>query len=145
MCLYQRRSSMSNPAFKSIYNIFLSAFGDDLWDEDSFRKVFDQSQCIIIDDGALLYRKVLWEIEILNIAVKPESQNRGIGSKLIQQMYKDNETVDSYFLEVATNNEWAIKLYEKNGFEIVGTREKYYKNKIDAYTMRYKPTTNPNQ
>ncbi|MGB1361568.1 MAG: ribosomal protein S18-alanine N-acetyltransferase [Alphaproteobacteria bacterium] len=130
---------MTTPAIKSIYEIFKSAFGDKMWGEDTFRKVFDDSKCVLIDDGALLYREVLGEIEILNIAVKPTSQKQGIGSKLITQMFNENKNIDNYFLEVAIDNNPAINLYKKNGFEVVGTREKYYNNKTDAYTMRFKP------
>lgn len=38
-------------------------------------------------------------------------------------------------LEVNKENLAAIHLYQKYGFEIKGTRKKYYDNKFDAYIM----------
>ena len=40
-------------------------------------------------------------------------------------------------LEVAVNNEPAISLYKKFGFEIISTRKNYYDN-VDAYLMGVK-------
>lgn len=41
----------------------------------------------------------------------------------------------SITLEVSTQNIIAIHLYEKYGFQSLGTRKKYYNNKFDAYIM----------
>ena len=40
----------------------------------------------------------------------------------------------TFLLEVAVDNDVAIKLYEKFGFKIIHTRKKYY-GKKDAYVM----------
>jgi len=45
-----------------------------------------------------------------------------------------NDSVETVTLEVAVNNEAAINLYKKFGFEIIHIRKKYY-NGIDAYLM----------
>ena len=40
------------------------------------------------------------------------------------------------FLEVRTDNGPALALYRSEGFEVVGTRRRYYASGADAYTMR---------
>ncbi|MCI9366191.1 MAG: GNAT family N-acetyltransferase [Clostridia bacterium] len=45
------------------------------------------------------------------------------------------ETSALITLEVNEENKPAIHLYEKYGFQTVGTRKRYYDNKFDAYIM----------
>jgi ribosomal-protein-alanine N-acetyltransferase len=45
------------------------------------------------------------------------------------------------YLEVRTDNEPAIAMYEKAGFANIGLRKRYYRvSGADAYTMRREPT-----
>jgi ribosomal protein S18 acetylase RimI-like enzyme len=46
----------------------------------------------------------------------------------------EKKDIHSITLEVNCNNAAAIKFYEKNGFEKVSVREKYYGNE-DAFLM----------
>ena len=58
----------------------------------------------------------------MNIVVKKDKRHQGIGQILLQELFKlakENGLV-KINLEVNINNTPAIKLYEKNGFEIVG-------------------------
>lgn len=78
------------------------------------------------------------ECEIHTIAVDPEYQGQGHGRKLLATLL---EVADSrhaqVFLEVRTDNETAINLYRRNGFEELGVRRGYYQpSGADAYTMR---------
>ena len=44
------------------------------------------------------------------------------------------------FLEVRTDNEAARRLYEDEGFTVVGLRKRYYRpSGADAHTMRREP------
>ncbi len=74
----------------------------------------------------------LEEMELLNIAVNKNYQNKGIAFKLLE--YSFNTENKKCFLEVNVNNLNAIKLYEKVNFKIISTRKKYYGND-DAYIM----------
>jgi ribosomal-protein-alanine N-acetyltransferase len=69
------------------------------------------------------------ECQLLNIAVKSQHQNKGIGQKLLTSLKKNCRSFDvaSIFLEVRASNKMAIKLYEKNGFNELGIRNNYYK------------------
>ena len=46
------------------------------------------------------------------------------------------------FLEVRTDNVPALALYRSEGFEVVGTRRRYYASGADAFTM-LRPATHP--
>jgi ribosomal-protein-alanine N-acetyltransferase len=68
------------------------------------------------------------EAEILSIGTSPAYRKRGLASKiynLIEGRFLQLG-IKNLHLEVAENNDPAIKLYEKLGFERVGVRKNYY-------------------
>ena len=75
---------------------------------------------------------------VMNVAVDPDHQRRGVASALIERLFElthDDER-RGYTLEVRVSNEDAIRLYEKLGFEARGTRRGYYTdNREDAVIM----------
>ncbi|MGY3729168.1 ribosomal protein S18-alanine N-acetyltransferase [Lactococcus termiticola] len=74
------------------------------------------------------------ELEITNIAVRPESQGQGIATSLMQQLsYFEGRL----FLEVRRSNLKAQGLYKKLGFEAFHERKNYYSHPIeDAILMK---------
>lgn len=99
------------------------------------------------DDGVIGYLAAQFvedEAEILNIAVLPEYRERGIGGRLLDRVERfcGQNAIRILHLEVRRNNERAISLYEKHGFERVGLRKGYYDaGKADAllYARRFDP------
>jgi ribosomal-protein-alanine N-acetyltransferase len=88
---------------------------------------------------ARLGRKKPYEYEIHTIGVDAVYQGQGIGRQLLTALleYANGGTI---FLEVRTDNDAAISLYESVGFVRVGTRRRYYRaSGADAYTMRRDP------
>jgi [ribosomal protein S18]-alanine N-acetyltransferase len=86
-----------------------------------------------------LGRKRPYEYEIHTIGVDPTYQGQGIGRHMMEELlaYASGGTI---FLEVRTDNEAAISLYESLGFVNVGLRRRYYRaSGADAYTMRRDP------
>jgi ribosomal-protein-alanine N-acetyltransferase len=77
------------------------------------------------------------EYEVHTIAVDPAAQGRGIGAMLLRTLLEVGETRGGpVYLEVRTDNESAIALYRRFGFDIVGLRPSYYQpSGADAYTM----------
>lgn len=75
--------------------------------------------------------------DIVKIAVKPVYQRHGIGQQMLDRLLYEAKSCGCEFihLEVRNNNEPAINLYKKNGFETVRTRTHYYSNGDDAYDM----------
>ncbi|HEX3289228.1 MAG TPA: ribosomal protein S18-alanine N-acetyltransferase [Mycobacterium sp.] len=89
---------------------------------------------------ARLGRKPPYEYEIHTIGVDPAYQGRGLGREMLVRLleWADGGAV---YLEVRTDNEPAIAMYEKAGFVTVGLRKRYYRvSGADAYTMRREPT-----
>jgi ribosomal-protein-alanine N-acetyltransferase len=86
-----------------------------------------------------LGRKKPYEYEIHTIGVDAAYQGQGIGRQMLTALleYADGGTI---FLEVRTDNDAAIALYESVGFVRVGMRRRYYRaSGADAYTMRRDP------
>ena len=75
---------------------------------------------------------------VMNVAVDPDRQRRGIATALIERLFEmtaDDER-RGYTLEVRVSNNDAIRLYEQLGFEPRGIRRGYYTdNREDALIM----------
>ncbi|WP_421725462.1 GNAT family N-acetyltransferase [Bauldia sp.] len=78
--------------------------------------------------GFVLMRLAADEAEVLTIAVRAGRQGRGFGRLLmdeaLRQLYRDR--IDACFLEVDRDNQAAVHLYQRLGFETVGERKGYY-------------------
>ena len=75
---------------------------------------------------------------VMNVAVDPEHQGRGIAARLLERLFELTEADgrEGYTLEVRVSNTPAIALYEKFGFEARGLRRGYYTdNREDALIM----------
>ena len=73
------------------------------------------------------------EAELLKIAVHRNIRRIGLGADLLsslQQLLTQLGVVE-IFLEVRSKNEPALRLYQKNGFKVVGKRPGYYSNPTD--------------
>lgn len=68
------------------------------------------------------------EAHLLNICIAPEWQSQGIGRELLEHILTiaEQHEVDTVFLEVRPSNRHAVALYEKMGFNVIGTRKDYY-------------------
>ena len=96
------------------------------------------AQCEDKTVGYCGIQTVAGEGSITNVAVLPEYRNRGIASALFERIisYGKEKNLDFITLEVRESNINAIKIYEKFGFERVGTRKNYYSdNKETAILM----------
>lgn len=80
---------------------------------------------------------IIDQVNIMNIVVKKDKRNFGIGSLLLEEIirYSKIHNATSITLEVNEKNIPAIKLYEKYGFKQVGLRRKYYNNEDNAILM----------
>lgn len=75
--------------------------------------------------------------EVMNIVVKKDKRNIGVGSVLLEYVidYCKKQNLNNLNLEVNKNNKPAVTIYKRHQFETVGIRKKYYDNKDDALLM----------
>ena len=80
--------------------------------------------------GFLVARRIANDIEILNVAVRPDARRCGIGRALMQFAFAWGKQFDarSTFLEVRASNRAALQFYKQHGFEETGRRPLYYSN-----------------
>ncbi|MGD9985625.1 ribosomal protein S18-alanine N-acetyltransferase [Pseudonocardia sp.] len=122
--------------------------GDDPWSAQAFRDEIGAGHVYVgvrSDDLLVGYAGLAFtagppqpEAEVHTIGVDPAHQGRGLGRVLLHRLLTPaDEAGATIFLEVRTDNEPARRLYESEGFEIVGVRKRYYRpSGADAYTMR---------
>lgn len=114
------------------------------WGKKDFENALSNENqiCYLLENsGFILLQKVLDEAEIIMIWVAPTMRGMGHGKELLE--YAINELkktgTKNLFLEVAENNQNAIKLYQKVSFIEIGRRKDYYKTSdnclVDAITM----------
>ncbi|GAA1714856.1 hypothetical protein GCM10009809_08820 [Isoptericola hypogeus] len=77
--------------------------------------------------------------QIMTIGVDPAYQRHGVGRELLRALVERSRNLraGAVLLEVRVDNDAALGLYEKAGFERIGLRRRYYQPEDkDAFTMR---------
>ncbi|WP_069386907.1 ribosomal protein S18-alanine N-acetyltransferase [Cellulosimicrobium cellulans] len=77
--------------------------------------------------------------QVMTIGVDPAYQQQKVGSTLLEALVDRSRQLgaSAVLLEVRVDNEPALALYAKHGFEQIGLRKRYYQPEdVDAYTMR---------
>ena len=97
--------------------------------DDDIIEVYEEDRNIL---GFIQYKLLYETLEIINIAVKEEYQNRKIGTKLLDHISELGE--NHILLEVNENNKKAIEFYKKNDFKIIRIIKNYYRDG-DGYSM----------
>ena len=104
---------------------------DDADQEESFRQRFkpDGWNIIVVDNqdvGALRVRRKEMEIHLVNIAILPQYQGHGLGSRIINSVLEEARDTDlPVTLQVLKVNP-ARGLYERLGFTVIGETETHY-------------------
>lgn len=91
--------------------------------------------------GFITVRRAADEAEVLTMAVHPRHRRGGVGRLLLEAALRHlyAERINEVFLEVDPDNEAALALYGRAGFEPVGERPDYYagaEGRRKAVTMR---------
>ena len=81
------------------------------------------------------------EAHLLNLCVREQFRNRGLGSRLLQHLLQQSRDADAHviFLETRASNQAAARLYEAHRFVQIGVRRGYYQavgGREDAIVMR---------
>lgn len=89
------------------------------------------------------------EMHLLNLSVAPAWQHRGLGRRLLDELVVISRDAGALWLwlEVRESNERARAVYERYGFDPVGTRRAYYPavagRREDACVMRLAVAATP--
>ena len=88
-------------------------------------------------DGAIVgfcsFWRVMDEIHINNVAMRPQFRSQGIGTSLLHHVLAAGKELGARraTLEVRASNDAARRLYERLGFYVAGTRRNYYTNPVE--------------
>jgi ribosomal-protein-alanine N-acetyltransferase len=131
----------------SIQNVLFSEF-DDFWTISTFKQELEckNSHFIIAqnDAGQILgfagFKAIIDEADIMNIVVKKDCRNNGIGSFLLENLLSLASKLNIIYvnLEVHEKNISAISLYKKLGFKEISIRKNYYNGTDNAIIMQKK-------
>jgi ribosomal-protein-alanine N-acetyltransferase len=119
------------------------------WDRARFEDSLARHQMLVLPAhgelcGFAVFRQVLDEAEVLNIAVTPAHCRKGFGRRLLRAgLDLLAERARCVHLEVRAGNAPAIALYRSEGFQRVGLRRNYYpavQGREDAILMRLELT-----
>lgn len=83
--------------------------------------------------GFIIFSVIFDRAEIDYFAVLEKYRGKGISDKLYSYFENESSECSSISLEVRSDNERAIKFYEKKGFNIKCVRKDYYD--VDGYLM----------
>ena len=97
--------------------------------------VIEQSQNIL---GYCMVRLFNNEVNIINMAITPSFQGKGLGRLLLGHILNQIPSKSSVFLEVKQGNLSAINLYLSFGFKEIDVRNDYYRDGSDALVMHLK-------
>ena len=117
----------------------LSSFGDEFIvlkhiKEEIYNNPFARIFVYFVDNkivGYIYYSVIYDRIELNQIEVLFEYRNKGIATILMERLLEEALDIT---LEVRIDNEIAINLYRKFGFEKVAIRKGYY-NGVDGILM----------
>lgn len=111
------------------------------WAEEIAAQGVDRRYLVAVDDSVVGYAGVLRagsDADLTTIAVQATEQTRGVGRQLMTNVLAicREWSVQSLFLEVATDNKAALRLYNSLGFVDLGRRRHYYGRDRHATTMQ---------
>lgn len=99
--------------------------------------------------GYFLLMSAVDDVHLLNITVRPDLQGQGLGRYLLDKVCALAKSAGIYqiLLEVRPSNQHALAVYRHAGFQMIGTRKKYYpaagSAREDAIVMRHKLVQEP--
>lgn len=123
---------MTEADLDAVLKIEYAAFSHP-WTRGIFADGIKSYDCWLMFEGSQqvghgVINVIIDEAHLLNITVKPESQGRGLGLRLLEHLMDRARALKARecFLEVRASNESAYRLYERYGFNEVGRRRGYY-------------------
>lgn len=126
-------------------------FGQEAWTEGMLRSELADADSrhyvIAVADGRIVgYAGLVAyddEAHVLTVGVLPDWQRRGVGAALLADLLAAAGS-RRVLLEVRADNDTALRLYARNGFQPIGRRRGYYQpSGADAVVMARRGTSHP--
>jgi ribosomal-protein-alanine N-acetyltransferase len=113
------------------------------WTKKMFEQEIEEGShfFVVKKSGMIIAYGGFWQIEdeahLVNLAVAPSHQKKGIGSYLLRWLINRAKEmgIKRMTLEVEAKNSAAISFYHKFGFSEIAIRKGYYEQKDDAIVM----------
>lgn len=125
------------------------AFADDAWTEQTWWAELAERprrDYVVWDDpdrgGVIGYAglDLAGDVaDVMTIAVAPAARGLGLGCQLLDELVARATAhgAEALLLEVRADNDRARELYDRNGFEVLTVRRRYYQpGDVDALVMR---------
>jgi ribosomal-protein-alanine N-acetyltransferase len=103
-----------------------------LFEDEIVRKFSDALVALPAEGEGILGYSICWtvadESHLLNIAVRPDARESGVGRALLVECMRRGARAgaESIHLEVRAGNLPAIRMYQREGFSFQGIRKGYY-------------------
>ena len=144
MISYRKATLLDLPILVSLDREY---FPDTAWPAEQFRAeisgptrnfIIAESEGEIIGYASAFLPSTGGVADLMTIAVHPDFRRQGIAQHLIAQLenWAAELGADSMMLEVDINNENAIALYTKLGYQKLNIRKNYYGYGKDAQIMK---------
>lgn len=140
---------MTHEDLPAVMELERSTFPLDAWSEGMMRgELADQPRTrhyvvAVVEDRIVGYAGVAVaanQADVQTIAVLESHRGAGIGAAMLTELLEEarRRGARDIFLEVREDNPVARRLYERFGFESIGTRRRYYDDGTDAIMMKRK-------
>ncbi|NEG96052.1 ribosomal-protein-alanine N-acetyltransferase [Bifidobacterium sp. SMB2] len=154
--LYRLDELDRRTAIRALRDIELELFANHAWSENAIRQELDAPARTYLFDTADTEKNPaegvraedirgfagFWydgdDAEIMDVGVRRACQRQGIAWRLMGALIEDarHQGARRMLLEVRVDNDAAIGLYRRLGFERIGLRRRYYQPEgVDAYVM----------
>ena len=144
MISYRKATLLDLPILVSLDREY---FPDTAWPAEQFRAeisgltrnfIIAESEGEIIGYASAFLPSAGGVADLMTIAVHPDFRRQGIAQHLIAELesWAADRGADSMMLEVDINNESAIALYTRLGYEKLNIRKNYYGYGKDAQIMK---------
>jgi ribosomal-protein-alanine N-acetyltransferase len=114
-------------------------FGPDAWNEVLVRQEIEgPGRRFVVTDDLAAYAVTMSAgdiVDLLRIAVRPESRRSGLASRLLDELLVDTDDASRMLLEVSVSNSEALGFYVARQFSVIDVRPHYYRDGSEALVM----------
>ena len=123
----------------AILELEAALFGPEAWSEEQVRQelVGPGRRFLVLDDlsGYAVTMTAGDIVDLLRIAVHPQTRREGIASQLLDAMLEGTDDASRMLLEVSVANADALAFYVARQFSVIDVRPHYYRDGSEALVM----------